>query len=71
MNAKEPKITRNYSLKMSHEDYMSLRAVHTDALNNGFNITLKGVIQSCIDIINKEGIRENHFRFFERNSRKA
>ena len=50
---------------------MSLRAVHTDALNKGFNITLKGVIQSCIDIVNADGIKENYFKFFERNSRKA
>ena len=62
--------TRNYSLKMNHDEYMILRNIHTEVLSKGFNITLKGIIQSCIDMVNEKGIKEEDFRFFVKNSRK-
>lgn len=71
MSEKEQKLSRSYSFKMSLEEYRSLRDLHMVALNKGFNITLKGVIQSCIEIVSEDGIKENYFKFFEKNSRKA
>ena len=71
MNEKEKKLNRSYSFKMSLEEYRVLRNMHMSALNKGFNITLKGVIQSCIDIVSKEGIKENYFEFFKKNSKRA
>lgn len=71
MSEKEQKLSRSYSFKMSLEEYRSLRDLHMSALNKGFNITLKGVIQSCIEIVNEDGIKEDYLKFFERNSKKA
>ncbi|MGI2299108.1 hypothetical protein [Candidatus Cardinium hertigii] len=69
MNDKEQKITRNYSFKMTLEEYKYLRDMHMKALDRGFDITFKGVIQSCIEIVNKEGIKEEYCEVFQRNSK--
>lgn len=70
MNKKEEKIVRNCSFNMSLEEYMSLRSIHMNILSKGINITLKGTIKSCIDIVIKEGIKEDYLDIFEKHSRK-
>lgn len=63
------KVFKSCSLKFSHEEYMSLRNLHTEMLQKGLNITLHDVMKNCIDMVSQGDLKEEYFKFIEKNKK--